>query len=152
MNDKVTEKIEENLDVYVKSFSNIETSLESLFTTVSDDIEFKDPFNHVFNKEQFKKVMQHFVENSEHAKFDVKPYHVNYNEKGATTFLHWTFKAKIKIIGDWQFDGVSLVHVNEDGLICKHIDFWDSGEHFYKRIPVIGYFIKKIINRVKIHE
>ena len=148
----MNQKISDSLQTYVECFSNIESNINELCETVSEDVEFKDPFNHVYNKQDFKKVMQHFVQNSKNAHFAVNPYHIEYSEEGGQTILHWTFTAHIKIIGDWKFEGMSLVHVNKEGLICKHIDFWDSGEHFYKHIPVIGYFIKKIIKRVKIHE
>ena len=144
--------IESNLKTYVDSFSDVSHHLDDLCSVVSDDIEFKDPFNHVYDKNKFIKVMQHFVENSEDAHFNVNPYHIEMNENGAQTILHWTFTAKIKIIGQWRFEGMSLVHINKAGLINRHIDFWDSGEHFYKHIPVVGLLIKKIIKRVKIHE
>ena len=45
---------------------------------------------------------------------------------------------------------MSEVIFNEQGMVIEHIDYWDSGEQFYEKIPIIGGLLRIIKNRLKV--
>ncbi len=45
--------------------------------------------------------------------------------------------------------GISQVRFDENGRVVFHQDFWDSGQHIYGQIPVVGGMIGIVKNRMK---
>ena len=50
----------------------------------------------------------------------------------------------------WIIVGMSEVHFAPDGRISEHIDHWDSGEQFYRRLPVLGWLIGLVRKRLSL--
>jgi hypothetical protein len=44
--------------------------------------------------------------------------------------------------------GSSHLRFDADGRIILHRDFWDTAEGFYERIPVLGWLIGRVRDRV----
>ena len=45
--------------------------------------------------------------------------------------------------------GLSEVTISTNKKIISHIDYWDSYNNFYIKIPVIGILFKFVLNLVK---
>ena len=123
---------------YINLFSNL--SLENINEfddLISKDIVFKDPFNNVKGVNAFKKIFYHMFENVKDPKFLILDYSINKKR----VFLKWkmTFFAfkSMQII-----EGMSELLLNDDGKVSAHIDYWDSLNGIFIKIPLIGYFYK----------
>ena len=141
MNKKIIEK-------YISLFSNLTPkNVKDFDNLVSKDIRFVDPFNNVKGVENFKKIFYHMFENIQDPKFTVTTYTI----KNKNVFLKWkmtfyAFKSKQYI------EGISELTFNKVGKITCHIDYWDSLNGLFIKIPFIGFFYKISLKmfRVKI--
>ncbi len=118
-------------------------NLPLLGELVSDDIEFRDPFNHLSGREAFLGVMGDMFDKLENPLFEVS--RIDGCSDGA--YVCWQFKARAPLIGVWCQTGLSRLRINEQGLIDQHLDFWDSAD-FYCRVPLIGALIRWIRRKV----
>ena len=64
-------------------------------------------------------------------------------------FLEWQFTFKLKANGEQQLiKGVSKIEINAQEQVCSHIDYWDTGEYVYLKIPLLGRLIAFINKRL----
>jgi hypothetical protein len=40
---------------------------------------------------------------------------------------------------------MSEIHFNDDGLVTKHIDHWDSASQLLQTLPYIGWITRRIL-------
>ena len=123
---------------YINLFNNLSSeNINEFDDLISKDIVFIDPFNKIKGINAFKKIFYHMFENVQDPKFLILDYSVNKQR----VFLKWkmTFFAfkSLQII-----EGMSELLLNDDGKICLHIDYWDSLNGIFIKIPFIGYFYK----------
>ena len=119
---------------YINLFSNLNfKNIEKFDDLVDKDIEFSDPFNHFKGIENFKKVFYHMFKNVKNPSFII----LDYSKNKHKVFLKWkmvfyAFKSK-------QFiEGISEITLNNDGKINSHIDYWDSMNGLFIKLPFIG--------------
>ena len=123
---------------YIKLFSNLTPeSIKSFDDLISEDINFVDPFNNVKGINAFKNIFYHMFEKVKDPKFIVLDYAIN--EK--RVFLKWkmTFVAFKSL---QTIEGMSELVLNDAGKVATHIDYWDSLNGIFIKIPFIGYFYK----------
>tara|TARA_B100000242_G_scaffold251807_1_gene193661 strand:- start:61 stop:486 length:426 start_codon:yes stop_codon:yes gene_type:complete len=123
---------------YINLFSNLSPeNINQFDDLISKDIVFIDPFNNIKGANAFKKIFYHMFENVQDPKFLILDYSINKQR----VFLKWkmTFFAfkSLQII-----EGMSELLLNDDGKISTHIDYWDSLNGIFIKIPFIGYFYK----------
>ena len=49
----------------------------------------------------------------------------------------------------WHVDGVTELHFAADGRVDSHLDYWDSGSQFYAHLPVLGWVVRKVRQRLQ---
>ena len=123
---------------YINLFSNLSPeNINEFDNLISEDIIFIDPFNNIKGANSFKKIFNHMFENLKDPKFLILDYSIN-NQR---VFLKWkmTFFAfkSLQII-----EGMSELILNDDGKISTHIDYWDSLNGIFIKIPFIGFIYK----------
>ncbi len=124
--------------------SNHET-IADLTNYCTPDIHFRDPFNDVRSADHFVAIMEESYEKLFDMSFKILE--TFWSNEGA--IIKWDFCFRMKLDGPLEtITGLSEVRANEAGLITSHLDYWDSGERIYARIPIIGYFVRLIRNRV----
>ncbi len=131
MNKKIIEK-------YIILFSNLTPkNVKDFDNLVSKDIRFVDPFNNVKGVENFKKIFYHMFEKIQDPKFTVTTYTI----KNRNVFLKWklTFYA---FKSEQYIEGISELTFNKVGKITCHIDYWDSLNGLFIKIPFIGFLYK----------
>ena len=119
--------------IYLNCYTKLNKSnVEKMMKIVDDDIFFYDPFHSIKGKEKVRELLERFVEKFGEINFKILKV-INNNEH---YFVKWNLfiiysGKKIKL------DGISELTVRK-GLIISHIDYWDSGRHFYGNLPLIG--------------
>jgi len=119
---------------YINLFSNLNfKNIEKFDDLVDKDIEFSDPFNHFKGIENFKKVFYHMFKNVKNPSFII----LDYSKNKHKVFLKW--KMVFYAFKSEQFiEGVSEITLNNEGKINSHIDYWDSMNGLFIKLPFIG--------------
>ena len=123
---------------YINLFNNLTPeSVDQFDDLISNDIIFKDPFNDVQGINAFKKIFYHMFENVKEPKFRI----IDYSIVKQRVFLKWqmTFIAFKSL---QAIEGMSELLLNDSGKVSSHIDYWDTLNSLYIKIPFIGYFYK----------
>jgi hypothetical protein len=58
-------------------------------------------------------------------------------------FIHWNFEGNSRLTGEFNFDGISLLKVDDAGKIILHHDIWD-GSALMERIPFVRGIIRTL--------
>ncbi|MEQ9345966.1 MAG: nuclear transport factor 2 family protein [Thalassospira sp.] len=120
-------------------------TVDQLSSMVSDDFAFRDPFTTLHGPSDVCAYLAKAFSDTENPRFIVTHSAID----GDMGFLRWKFSAKVKVIGNWEFTGMSAVTFTEDGgLLTSHIDHWDAGQNFYGKLPVLGWIIRRLARRV----
>jgi len=119
---------------YINLFSHLNLdNIEQFDNFIDKNIIFSDPFNDIKGSKHFKKIFYHMFKNVKDQSFII----LNYSKSENKVFLKWkmtfyAFKSK-------QFiEGVSEITLNSDGKISSHIDYWDSMNGLFIKLPFIG--------------
>ena len=122
---------------YIRNLERLRVEkLDALAKQLAEDVRFRDPFNDVKGPEKMLDVFRHLFENIEDVKFEVR----DAVSKDSLLMMEWRFEGVLRG-KPWSFDGMSLVRFADNGLVAEHFDYWDSGQHFFQRLPVIGIVI-----------
>ena len=124
----------ENIKKYIKLFSELTPENIRLFDDLIDkNIVFIDPFNNIIGSENFKKVFYHMFDKVKDPKFLVLDFSIGKK----IVYLKWemTFKA---FNTNQKIEGVSEIMLNKNGKISSHIDYWDTLNGLFVKLPLIG--------------
>jgi steroid Delta-isomerase len=105
-----------------------------LAAIATDDVRFRDPFNDLRGIEGLRRLLAHTREQLPEARLEV----LDSAWSAPTAYLKWRMTARIRVIGDWQVEGMSEVRFAPDGRVAYHLDHWDAAAQFYGRLPLIG--------------
>ena len=134
-----------NIEQYVKLFENLNLENLNKFDKLLDEnIYFEDPFNKVYGIENFKKIFSNTLNKLDNVEFKV----LNVISKNKIYIIKWemiyfAFNKNNSIFG------LSEVTVSENNKIASHIDYWDSYNNFYTKIPFFGLIFKFVLSLVK---
>lgn len=136
----------EMLNHYAQTFAELNANnfRQTLTPLLSEQVFFKDPFNAVHGKAATLEIFAHMFALLEAPKFSIlhAAYHQNIG------YIHWTFSFQSKQ-KSMQIEGLSQIHFDESGLINKHIDFWDTGEQLYHKIPILNWVLGRIATKLR---
>ena len=136
----------EKVKNYIKLFNKLTPEKIVHFDDLIDkNIVFIDPFNNVKGSEKFKKVFYHMFKNVKNPKFIV----INYLVGKEIVFLKWemSFMAFNSV---QKIEGVSELSINKEGKISSHIDYWDSLNGLFIKLPFIGFIYKLSLKMFKV--
>ncbi len=131
---------------YLNLFSNLnKENIKKFDDLVVKDIIFIDPFNNIKGLDNFKNIFYHMFETVEEPKFDIVDYAQNKNH----IFLKWkmtfyAFKASQTI------EGMSDITLNKEGKVISHLDYWDSLNGIFIKLPFLGFLYKISLRMFKI--
>ena len=144
---KASKELQEVAKLYAGYFDTLSpTTIDNVQPLISDDIHFIDPFNDVRGRDCYRRIVEKMFEDVRAPKFEI----LDLAWSGDLCFMRWDFSCNIAVIGDWSVRGMTEIGFNSDGLICSHYDYWDSGRHFYGRIPVVGSLLRFITRKARI--
>ena len=131
---------------YLNLFSNLnKENIKKFDDLVVKDIIFIDPFNNIKGLDNFKNIFYHMFDTVEEPKFDI----VDYAQNKDHIFLKWkmtfyAFKASQTI------EGMSDITLNKEGKVISHLDYWDSLNGIFIKLPFIGFLYKISLRMFKI--
>ena len=130
---------------YIKLFKSLNLeNLNKFDDLLHKNIYFEDPFNKVYGIENFKRIFFNTLTKLNNVEFKV----LNIISKNNIFIIKWemiffAFNKSNSIFG------LSEVTISTNKKIISHIDYWDSYNNFYIKIPVIGILFKFVLNLVK---
>ena len=133
---------------YVLFFENINinTPIEEYEKILDIDAKFQDPFHDVQGLKNIYNIFQQMYLKLDNPKFKI----IEVIEQHNIMYIKWNFQFRFKKKSKIEsFEGVSRVKFNEKGKAISHVDYWDSAENFYEKIPIISFFIKYIRKKIK---
>ena len=139
---------------YAEAFSSLTPdNMDVLLATVDEDVLFVDPFNRVTGKKAFTAIFDHMFETCIEPRFDISDIAYSPQHNGHRAYLRWRMTGTID---GWphtklNFEGMTEVHVGDNGLITAHIDHWDSASQLFATLPVIGSLLRPIMKRFVVH-
>jgi len=119
---------------------------ELISSCYADDIVFQDPFHQV---KGIGKLTEYFVSmysNVEHISFNF----TNSCHADDRSMLRWTMQfshPRIRAGERVSVEGCSELQWH-DGKIVRHQDFFDAGAMLYEHLPVLGWVIRKLKERM----
>ena len=131
---------------YLNLFSNLnKENIKNFDDLVTRDIIFIDPFNNIKGLDNFKNIFYHMFDTVEEPKFDI----VDYAQNKDHIFLKWkmtfyAFKASQTI------EGMSDITLNKEGKVISHLDYWDSLNGIFIKLPFLGFLYKISLRMFKI--
>ncbi|MDC3141072.1 nuclear transport factor 2 family protein [Alphaproteobacteria bacterium] len=131
---------------YLNLFSNLnKENIKKFDDLVVKDIIFIDPFNNIKGLDNFKNIFYHMFDTVEEPKFDI----VDYAQNKDHIFLKWkmtfyAFKASQTI------EGMSDITLNQEGKVISHLDYWDSLNGIFIKLPFLGFLYKISLRMFKI--
>lgn len=136
------------IDPYVTFWETIApASLDRLDEAFAPDIRFQDPFNDVRGHDALRAVLAPMFKHLEGPRFAV----TRAADAGQGAWmLRWDFTCRFRG-QDWGFPGMSEVWLGADGRAHAHVDHWDSGTHFYARLPVLGGIVRLVRRKMGQH-
>lgn len=132
------------VDDYASAFVALNPeNANNLYNLVATDVFFRDPFNVIHGKDDFRRIFDHMFKTCTDPRFTISD--VAHSDKAS--YLRWQMTGKLT---SWPytnllFDGMTEIHVNHQGKISKHIDHWDSASQLMRHLPVIGSIIRPIL-------
>ena len=134
-----------NIENYVKLFESLNLENLSKFDKLLDkNVYFEDPFNKVYGIENFKRIFSNTLNKLDNVEFKV----LNIISKNNIYIIKWemiyfAFNKNNSIFG------LSEVSISENNKIVSHIDYWDSYNNFYTKIPYFGLIFKFVLSLVR---
>jgi len=136
------------LDAWADFFEHLSLdTLDRLAALTVPEVRFRDPFNDARGRNAVRAVLVHTLNGCRNLRFTVT--HRLYAPDLA--ILRWRFEATVTGIGRMDVIGTSEVRQAADGRVAEHIDHWDSGEHVYLRLPLLGAPLRLIQRRLGAH-
>ena len=93
-------------------------------------------------KNGFRAVFDHMYSVCNDPAFDI----TDIAHSKQASYLRWRMTGKLKSwpYTDLNFEGMTEVRCDTNGLITHHIDHWDSASQLLQHLPIIGLFTRVI--------
>ena len=134
-----------NIKKYVKLFKSLNIQNLNKFDELLDNnVYFEDPFNKVYGIENFKRIFSNTLNKLDNVEFKV----LNIISKNNIYIIKWemiyfAFNKSNSIFG------LSEVTIGTNKKIVSHVDYWDSYNNFYTKIPIFGLVFRFVLGLVR---
>lgn len=111
------------------------------------DLFFRDGFREIQDLETLTNYFVHSAGALRFCTFEFQP-HASVN---GNVYLPWTMRFSLKRDKEGKVSevlGMSHLRFNTDGKVVFHQDYWDPTDVLWRRIPIAGWMIQKIRNRL----
>ena len=127
-------------------------TMDDLIATLSPEVRFKDPFNNVVGHDAFRGIFTHMFETCEAPRFHITDIARSNPKEGPRAYLRWRMSGRIR---GWprmslDLEGMSEIHIGDDGLVTAHIDHWDSASQLLVGLPLIGLLLRPVLRLFRV--
>ncbi|WP_288902817.1 nuclear transport factor 2 family protein [uncultured Sneathiella sp.] len=137
------------LDAYIRYFETLKPdTVDDLDKLACEELYFEDPFNQLTNRRDVKRLFRQMFVDMDDPAFKISASF--WSENGQSAILKWRFAGNAQKIGRLDFEGVSEIHFDENGVIDSHVDYWDAASRFYEKIPLIGAVLRVIRRKLRL--
>lgn len=135
------------IEQYIEFFENLEkeTSKEQYKKIFHNNIRFKDPFHEIEGIDSLYDIFHNMFNKLNYCKFKVTETITKENLAYIKWSFYFNFSKNQKIE---TFEGVSRVEFKKNKAI-SHIDYWDSSEVVYEKIPILKTLIRFIKQKIR---
>ena len=138
-----------HLAAYLRHYTEIQDlPVQDCAAHVSPSVRFIDPFSDFSGSDLLVKLLQKSKDDVRNPSFRIL--HAWMVEPDRKALIKWHFTGEVAIIGLLDVTGMSEIDLDNDGLVCRHQDYWDAGLDVYARIPVLGALIKRIRKKLTV--
>lgn len=95
--------------------------------------------------------IEEYLVASANATESCKVQHLDTVSKDGEYYFRWRMDILFKRFKKGQVQssyGISHVRFNPEGKIIYHQDYWDSGSHFFEKLPVVGGLVRWVKGRL----
>ncbi|EKE86901.1 nuclear transport factor 2 family protein [Idiomarina xiamenensis] len=135
------------IDEFKDFYDELESDkLDELANLYHEDVTFSDPIHQIVGRDQLHDYFKNLMENVEYCHFAFDDELVT-DEKA---FFAWQMRyshPKLASGAEIVLPGVTYLTF-ADGKIRTHQDFYDVGAMLYEHVPLVGYVIDKIKQRL----
>lgn len=124
-------------------------AIDGIDLLAAEDLEFRDPFNHVHGREALARIIRHMYRSIPDTRFEVIDVALSSRIPGAG-IMHWHCTGQMAAWPGLRLDFPGMSHIvltDDRQAVAKHHDYWDSGKHFHARLPLLGGLIRAIARR-----
>lgn len=117
-------------------------------TFYHEDIEFSDPVEKIKGRQGIKDYYNNMYKNVKEIKFAFS----EFVSQGDTVVGVWVMTLKTDSLNGgepFSVDGTSVIRF-KDGKAVYHRDYFDMGAFIYEKIPVVGWMVRKVKNKLKL--
>ena len=139
-------KLPEKISTFYNKSSKEDMSLVEEF--YHPEAEFIDPIGSIKGAPKLKAYYAHLYENVTAIKFEFSQFY----QQDKTVVAIWTMRLRTKSLKDGEevsVDGTSVITFDDAGKAIRHRDYFDLGEMVYEHIPVLGFLVRKVKDRLK---
>ncbi len=116
----------------------------ALLACCAPQLRFEDPVSQVNGHTGIKRVMDDTWRLIPGAQFKVR----GQAWRGDTIYTRWTLVRVTQARETVITEAVGVSQVGSDGLIVHHVDYWDTVQTAYRRIPVLGWVLERLRRRI----
>jgi hypothetical protein len=116
---------------------------EIIRQTYAEQLYFNDTFRTITDRNELIEYMQQTGQQVDRLEVNVQ----DIARSGHDIYVRWIMQMQFTVMGkqvDSKSIGISQLRFNDQGKIILHQDFWDGVDGFYQYLPIIGYSLKKI--------
>lgn len=131
---------------YLDFFGNIARDrLIELNTLTTDDVHFVDPFHDVRGRAAMRALLERMFDTMIEPRFIIE----RSAAAGDFAFVSWQFSATLNAPRRMlRLTGASELHFDADGRVRTHIDHWDAARQIYEQVPVLGFILRHLRQRL----
>lgn len=135
---------------YADFFASMtEKDVARLGDIMTEDVHFRDPFNDIYGLSGVQKTFNDMY----HALIDPLFSITNVTSGNQNIdYMNWELNVRPRRAPKkfWIIQGVSGVRFSPGKKAFEHIDYWDAGEGFYEKLPLLGGVLRLIKRRMKV--
>lgn len=145
-----------SLDAYLDCLAHLDQAhLDAFLALCTADVRFRDPFNDVRGGAAFRAVFADMLEKLDDIEFlvDARALEAAPRADGMQVALvSWRLRARLPRLGGaaWAVAGCSEIHLDRDGRVCAHLDYWDAASGLYERLPLLGRLLRYLRRRLAV--
>jgi len=113
----------------------------------AEDVSFKDPLGSIEGRDEIRAYYENLYESVQEIRFEFSD-HVAQDDTCVVVWTMYVTASGLNGGDEVVLEGNSVIRFNADDKVVYHRDYFDMGEFIYENVPVLGFFIRRIKDRL----